>query len=135
MLTHEGEQTGVGGAAREVAHHAGEIARLELRLAVLELREKAAALGAGLALTVGAAILVLFALGFGAATVAAAIATTLPLWLALLIVTVGFLLLAGMLALPAVALFRRGVPPVPQAAIEEARLTTEAVKSNGGHQS
>jgi len=48
-------------------------------------------------------------------------------------VTGGFFLLAGALALPALALLRRGVPPIPEAAIEEAKLTTEVVKGNGSH--
>jgi hypothetical protein len=29
------------------------------------------------------------------------------------------------------SLIRRGAPPVPEQAIEEAKLTTEAIKSNG----
>jgi hypothetical protein len=133
MPTREGDRAGVGTAARDVARHASEIARLELRLALVELKEKVVAVGVGVALLVVSAILVLFGLGFGAATVAAAIASALPMWLALLIVTGGFFLLAGALALPALALLRRGVPPIPEAAIEEAKLTTEAVKGNGSH--
>jgi hypothetical protein len=131
MPIHEGERAGVGTAARDVAQHASAIARLELRLALVELKEKAAAVAIGVALLLVAALLLLFGLGFAAATAAAGLATALPTWLSLLIVTGVFFLLAGALAVPALALLRRAVPPVPEAAIEEAKLTTEAVKTNG----
>ena len=70
-------------------------------------------------------------LGFGLATIVAALATFLATWLALLIVTVFLLLVAGLLGLLAMRSVRRGTPPVPQQAIREAKLTTEAIKSNG----
>jgi hypothetical protein len=74
---------------------------------------------------------VLYALGFAFATIAAALATFLDTWLALLIVTVGLLVLAGVLGLLAKNRIERGTPPVPEQAIEEARLTTAALKSDG----
>jgi hypothetical protein len=50
---------------------------------------------------------------------------------ALLIVAGALILLAGLLGLFAVRSLQRGTPPVPTQAIEEARLTTEALKSDG----
>jgi membrane protein len=119
----------VGAAAREVAEHASALARLELELAQLELKRKAGALGAGVVLAVAAALLALYGVGFLFATVAAAFATFLPTWLALLIVTALLLVAAGVAALIARSQIRRGTPPVPEQAIEEAKLTTEAIKS------
>jgi uncharacterized membrane protein YqjE len=119
---------GVGGAAKTVAEHASAIARLELELAALELKKKVVALAFGIGLAVGAAIFGLFALGFVFATIAAALATFLATWLALLIVTVGLLVLAGLLGVLALAKIRKGTPPVPEQAIREAKLTTEALK-------
>ena len=134
MRTHAAETAGLGAAAKEVAGHASALARLEARLAVAELKEKASTLGLGAGLGLGAALCALFALGFAAATGVAALATVLPTWLALLIVTAVFLLLAGVLGLAAVRVLRRGTPPVPRQAIEEAKLTTEVVRhGNGGH--
>ena len=78
---------GIRGAAKQVAEHASSIAKLELELAGLELKKKVAALGLGLALGIGAAILGLLMLGFLFATIAAALATFLSTWLALLVVT------------------------------------------------
>src|SRR5205823_13856041 len=81
------EPRGLGAAARNVAEHASAIARLELELALLELKRKVASLGIGIALGLGALLMLLFALGFGLAAAAAGIATVVPTWAALLIVT------------------------------------------------
>lgn len=131
MRTRSAEQPGVGAAAKQVAEHAATLARLELELAGLELKRKAGALGAGAALGLGAALLTLFALGFLFATIAAALAIVVDTWLALLLVTAGLLALAGLLGLLARGRLQRATPPVPEQAIREAKLTTEALKANG----
>lgn len=122
---------GIGGATKLLADHAISIAKLELKLALLELKKKAAALGVGVGLLVGAAILGLFALGFLLAAAAAGLATALSTWLALLIVGVVLVLVTGVLALLGRSSLKRGVPPVPEQAIMEAKVTKEAVKANG----
>ncbi|MEZ5099157.1 MAG: phage holin family protein [Thermoleophilia bacterium] len=96
------------GAAREVAEAVGSLARLELELALGRVREAAAALGIGIALLVGAALSVPLVLAFVLATIAAALATAIPVWAALLVVT-GLLglALAGLVA-GGLALLRRG---------------------------
>jgi uncharacterized membrane protein YqjE len=129
----ETEQPGVGAAAKQVAEHASTLAKLELELAGLELKQKAGALGTGVGLGLGAAVVALYAVGFLFATVAVALAIVLDAWLALLIVTVGLLLLAAVLGLLARGLIKRGTPPVPELAIREAKLTSEALKSDGHH--
>ena len=131
MPTHAEGRPGVGTAAKQVADHAKALVGLEVELASLELKRKVASLGIGLALAVAAALFGLFALGFLLATVAAALATFLATWLALLIVGAGLLVLAAVLGLVGLSRIRRGTPPVPQQAIHEAKLTTEALKSNG----
>lgn len=120
---------GVGGAAKQVAEHASSLAKLEIELAVLELKKKVIALGLGIGLGLGAAIFALFMLGFGLATVAAAIALVLPTWLALLIVTGGLLLLVGLLGALALGAIKKGTPPVPEQAIMEAKMTSAALKN------
>jgi putative superfamily III holin-X len=122
---------GVGPAAKQVAEHASALARLEMELASLELKQKITKLGIGAGLFVGAAIFGLFAMGFGLAAAAAAIATVLSTWVALLIVFGGLLLVAVLLALIGKTLVKKGSPPVPEQAIEEAKLATEAIKANG----
>jgi hypothetical protein len=120
---------GVGGAAKQVAEHASSIAKLEIELAILELRKKVTSLGIGIALGLGAAVFGVFMLGFLFATIAAALATFLATWLALLIVTAALGALSGLLAIIALRLLKKGSPPVPQQAIHEAKLTTEAIKT------
>jgi uncharacterized membrane protein YqjE len=129
----ENEHPGVGTAVKQVAEHASTLAKLELELAGLELKRKAGALGAGIGLGIGAAVLGLFSLGFALATAVAALAIVLDTWLALLLVTVGLLVIAGILGAVARSRIRRGTPPVPEQAIREAKLTTEALKSDGRH--
>jgi hypothetical protein len=122
---------GLGASAKQVAEHASALARLELELAGLELKRKVGNLGLGIGLAVGAAVFGLFALGFGFAAVAAALAIFLDIWLALLIVFGGLLLIALVLGLIGLQKIKHGTPPVPEQAIEEAKRTTAALKSNG----
>jgi hypothetical protein len=121
---------GLGDAFDEVKQHATNLVKLELELATWELKRKLTALGIGVGLFVGAALFALYGLGFLLATVAAALATFLPTWLALLIVTLVLLLVAAILALVGRGRVRQGAPPVPEQAIEEAKLTSEALKSD-----
>ena len=119
---------GVGGAAKTVAEHASAIARLEVELATLELKKKVAALGVGIGMGAGAALVVVYAIGFLFATIAAGFATFLPTWLALLLMTVLLLLVAGALGMLARRSIKKGTPPVPEQAIQEAKLTSSALK-------
>jgi hypothetical protein len=120
---------GVQAAVHEVTEHARTLVRLEGELAALEVRQKIASLGAGVALLVAGGVLGLFALGFLLATVAAALATAISTWLALLLVAGGVALVAAVLLAIGVSLLRRGVPPVPEQAIAEAKLTGAALKA------
>jgi hypothetical protein len=131
MPTRAGER-GLGGAVKVVADKASSIVRLELALAAAELKKKLLALGLGIGLLVGAALFGVFALAFGLATIAAALATVFSTWLALLIVTGGLFILVGGLAVFGISRISKGTPPVPEQAIAEAKLTTEALK-NGKH--
>jgi uncharacterized membrane protein YqjE len=126
-----GENRGVGAAAKEVADHAKALVALELELAGVELKRKAGAFGAGAMLGVTAAVLGLFALGFAFAAAGAALATVMATWLALLIVAAALLVFAGILGAVALAAIRRATPPMPEQALEEARRTTEVLRSNG----
>jgi Putative Actinobacterial Holin-X, holin superfamily III len=134
MPTQETERPGVGPAAKEVAEHASTLARLELELAGLELKRKIGALGLGIGLLLGAAVFVFYGLGFGLAAGAAALALALPWWAALLIVFGALFFIALVLGLIGLSSIRKGTPPVPEQAVTEAKLTTEALKRNGSNQ-
>jgi uncharacterized membrane protein YqjE len=115
----------------EVAERASAIVRLELELAALELKRKVSSLGLGIGLLLGAAVLAVFMLGFFFATIAAGLATAMPVWAALLVTTGILLLLAAVVGYLGVAKVKKGTPPVPEQAILEAKLTTEALKTDG----
>ena len=128
MPTQETEH-GVGSAAKQVAEHASTLARLELELALLEVKRKVAALGIGIGMSIAAGIFGLFALGFGLAAGAAALALVLPMWAALLIVFGVLALFAVVLLLVGLDMIKKGAPPVPEQAIREAKLTTEVIRN------
>jgi hypothetical protein len=134
MPTRETEHRGVGPAAKEVAEHASTLARLELELAALEVKRKVAALGVGIGLVASAGVFLLFALGFGLAAGAVALALVVSTWAALLIVFGALVLLSLLLVLIGLSAIKKGTPPVPEQALAEARLTTQALRSNGSHE-
>jgi hypothetical protein len=121
----------LGAAAKAVSERISSIVRLEIQLAANELKRKVVALGIGIGLLAGAGIFLLFMLLFALLTVAAAFATFLSTWLALLVTTGILFALAALLGFLGVTSLAKGSPPVPEQAIEEARLTAEALKN--GH--
>ena len=131
MPTPATEQNGLGATAKDVAERASALVRLELELATLELKKKATNLGVGAGLGVAAAVFALYGLGFLFATIAAGLATAMATWLAILIVTLGLFVIAAILGLIGMNRIKKGTPPVPEQAIREAKLTTNALKSDG----
>jgi len=136
MHTQESEtgrngETSLGAAAKQVAEHASALARLELELAKIEITRKVASLGKGIGLGLAAVMLLFFMVGFLLAAGAAALATTMSTWLALLLVAGGLLVVAGFLGLLALRVIKKGTPPVPEQAIREAKLTSNALKADG----
>ena len=119
-------------AAEQVAEHAKRVIRLEIELATLELKRKLSTLGVGIGMLVAAGVLALFGLGFMLAAIAAGIATSLPMWAALLIVMAGLFLIAGALVLMGRSALKKATPPVPERALSEARLTMETLKNGSG---
>jgi putative superfamily III holin-X len=123
-------RNGIAGAVNDVAEHARTLVRLEGELAALELKKKAASLGAGSAVVASGIVLGLFGFGFLLATIAAALATFLPTWLSLLIVGLVLALLAAVATALGIQELRRGAPPIPEKAIAEAKATGEALRES-----
>ena len=119
---------GVGAAVKEVSERTSSIVRLELELAALELKQKAANLGFGLGLVAGAALVGLYTVGFLFATIAAVIAIWLDVWIALLLVFAFLLVVTLVLLGLGINRLQKATPPVPKQAIEEAKLTKDAVR-------
>ena len=122
---------GLSGAAQRVADHARSFVQLEVQLAMAELKRKAAALGIGAGLMAGAAVFAFLALTFGLAAAAAGLATTLAVWESLLIVCGALILVTAILVGVGYIMLQKGSKPVPEQAVEEAQLTTEALRD--GH--
>src|SRR5690242_10365888 len=131
MPTQETDPQGLGAAVKQVAERTSTIVRLELELAALELKKKVVSLGLGIGLAIGAAVMLLFMVAFVYAAIGAAFALVMPTWAALLVVAGILLLEAALLGFFALNRIQKGTPPVPEQAIAEAKLTTEALKSNG----
>lgn len=125
------DSRGLRASLQRVIRHAGSLSQLNKELARAEMKRKTAALGAGAALAIAAGVILFFAVAFGLATAAAALAIVLDLWLALLIMFAALLLVALVLALVGVRLIKKGSPPVPEQAIQEAKLTRQVLR--GGH--
>jgi membrane protein implicated in regulation of membrane protease activity len=122
---------GIRPAARRVAGHLSALSRLQKELARTELRQKGATAGAGAGLGIAAGLLALYAIGFGLAAVAAALALVVDWWLALLIVFVALVLSVVTLALVARGLLRKAGSLKPEQALEEARLTKDTLRGLG----
>lgn len=112
-------------AVKEIVTRLSNLARLHVELAKLELKQKLTALGIGIGLVLTAAVLLFFMTGFLFATLAAVLATFLPWWLSLLIVTVFLCVLAMLCVLIAINRFKKATPLAPTQAIDEANKTVE----------
>lgn len=121
---------GIMRATREVVERARSVAQLQVELALQEIKRKLAKIGLGLGLAVGAAMVAFYAIGFFFAAAAAGLATAIPLWASLLIVGAVLIMITALLLALAIRSFKAGAPPVPKQAIEEAKVTTETVRSN-----
>jgi putative superfamily III holin-X len=121
---------GLGEATRRVAEHARSLVQLEVQLAMTEMKRKIAALGMGIGLTVGALAFLGLAVLFGLAAATAGLTHVLSVWASLLVMCGALFLFALVLAGVGVALLRRGMKPLPEQAITEARLTREELQDD-----
>ena len=87
------------------------------------------ALSVGIALVVAAAIFALLHARLALRDADGGLETFLATWLSLLIVTLFLGAVAAVLGLIGVNRIKKGTPPMPEQAIREAKLTTEAIKS------
>jgi uncharacterized membrane protein YqjE len=109
------------------------LVRDEIRLAQLELQEKGKRLGIGAGMLGGAGLVAVFGVGALVAALILALATALDAWLAALLVAVGLLALAGMLALTGKGKLEQATPPVPEEAIESTKHDVETIKEHVHH--
>lgn len=120
----------VADLVRQLTELVPQLVRAELALAKAELTDKGKRAGLAAGLLGGGGALAFYGLGALIAAVALGLAEMLPGWLAALVVAVVLLLVAGLLALVARSQVRRAVPPVPEQAVQSARLDVEAVRES-----
>src|SRR3954465_4308644 len=104
------------------------LVRKEIELAKAELREKASLLARAAALGGVAAVLAIFGVFALVLTLIFVLDVWMPLWLAALIVTLVFFLVAAVFGLLAAKAAKRGAPPVPNQAIAEAKAIPDALR-------
>lgn len=113
---------------QQLTEQASALARKEVELAKVEVTAKGKRLGMGAGAFGGAGVVGLYAGGALTATIILALATFLEGWLAALIVTVVYAVIAGILALIGKKKVEEGSPPIPERAIESTKLDIEAAK-------
>jgi hypothetical protein len=120
----------LGEIVSEVTTKAQLLVREEIELAKAEVTGKVSKLAKGAGFFAGAGILAVFGLIYFFHMLAIGLADwfSLKLWVGYAIVTVGLFLIVGLLALLGMRSIKKGAPPVPEMAIEEAKKTQAALK-------
>jgi hypothetical protein len=121
---------GIGARVGAVQKRTQSLVQLNLELAKLEGKQKATAVGIAGGLGAVAAVLLVYAVGFAFAAIAAALSEAVSLWLALLIVAGALALAAAIAGFFAMRLVRKATPPTPSQAMEEAARTVETLQSH-----
>ena len=130
----ESADKSLGEIVGDVSEKASLLVREEIELAKAEIQQKLTRLGRGAVAGVAAGVFVVFALIYAFHALALFLADVLDIkvWAGYGLVTIGLFLLAIVAGLVALRLFKRGAPPTPDLAIEEAKRTREALEEVTG---
>jgi uncharacterized membrane protein YqjE len=109
-----------------------ELIRSELKLAQVEMTEKAKHAGVGAGLFGGAGLVALYGVGALIATIILALSLLMPAWLSALIVTVVLFAIAGVVALMGKKQVSQATPAAPKHTIESVKQDVDTIKG-GGH--
>jgi protein-S-isoprenylcysteine O-methyltransferase Ste14 len=120
----------LGDIVGEVTAKASLLVKEEIELAKAEVAQKAKRLGIGAGLAAVAGAFLLFFLIFFLHMLALGFADwfDLRVWVGYAMVCILLLVSAGILGFVAMRLFKKGSPPVPQMAIDEAKKTRAAIE-------
>jgi uncharacterized membrane protein YqjE len=125
MSTHDPVDTrdrGIGELVKDLANQTSTLVRQEIRLAQAEVTERGKTAGRGAGMLAGAGVAALLGLGALTAVIVIALDGALALWLAALIVTVIWFVVAAVLAMAGKKALQASTPPAPQ--------TVETVKED-----
>jgi uncharacterized membrane protein YqjE len=128
--THNGmREQPMGQLFKQLSEDLSVLVRQELRLAQTELTEKGKKAGVGVGMLGGAAIAGLLALGALTACLIAVLATGMEVWVAALIVTMLYAVVAGVLTLSGKNRVTEATPPVPEQTIETVKEDAQWAKT------
>jgi uncharacterized membrane protein YqjE len=119
-------EKGLGEIVAEVSEKASLLVRQEIELAKAEVGEKVSKLARGAGVGVAAGVFLIFGVTMLFHTLAWLLLDIFDfsaIWIGFAIVTGVLFLLAGLAAVLALRLFKKGAPPTPDLAIEEAKRT------------
>jgi hypothetical protein len=105
---------GIGELVKDLADQTSTLVRQEIKLAQAEVTEKGKVAGRGAGMLAGAGVAALLTLGTLTAVLVVALDSGLPLWLAALIVTLLWGVVAAVLAQSGRKALRAATPPAPQ---------------------
>ena len=140
----DGYQEGKGGSAsatqprsddrsvaelmKQLSDQTATLVRQEMDLAKAELTTKGKRAGLGAGMFGGASLFGVYALGALTACAILALAKAVDPWLAALIVTAAWGVIAGALALGGTLNVKRGVPPTPEQTVQSVKEDVEVTK-------
>jgi uncharacterized membrane protein YqjE len=126
MPPREDAEKGLGEIVAEVSEKASLLVRQEIELAKAEVTEKVSKLAKGAAVGAAAGVFLIFGVTMLFHTLAWLLNDLFDwnsIWIGFGIVTLLLFVLAGLAAFIALRLFKKGAPPTPELAIEEAKKT------------
>ena len=123
------QDASIGELLKQLSQQTSTLVRQELELAKAEATEKGKAAGVGAGMLAGAAVVALLVLGSLTATAIALLDTAMATWLAALVVTVVWAVIAGVLAVLGRARLKGATPPVPEQTIETVKEDVEWAKT------
>jgi hypothetical protein len=129
MATADLRERSLGELFGRLSEQAAAMARLEVRLAKAEMVQKGRLAGRGAALVAAGALVALGAFGAVTATLIMALSEGIDGWLAGLIVTVVYALIAVALALSGRRRIAEASPPVPEQTVETLKEDVQWAKT------
>jgi uncharacterized membrane protein YqjE len=122
----------VGELVKELAGQTSTLVRQEIQLAQAELSSKGKRAGRGAGMLAGAAVAALLMLGALTALLIVALDSAMPLWLAALIVTLLWGVIAAVLAARGRKELQQATPPVPEQTVETVKEDIQWAKTQTG---
>ena len=122
---------GIGELVKDLASQTSTLVRQEIKLAQAEVTEKGKVAGKGAGMLAGAAMAALLGLGALTALLIVVLDSFLALWLAVLILTLVWAVVAGVLAAAGRNALQAATPPAPQT-IETVKEDIQWAKTQTG---